>query len=295
MDSETSEKCLLEPFLYLCSHPGKEIRSQLIEAFDHWLRVPAGDLEVIKSVVEMLHNASLLVDDVEDDSLLRRGKPVAHKIYGTAQTINCANYVYFLALQKLLTLSRNQAAVIRIYSDEMVNLHKGQGMDIYWRDNAKCPSEQLYLEMIRNKTGGLLRLAVKLMQCCSDKDIDFVPLVNLLGELYQIRDDYINLVNKDYHKNKSFCEDLSEGKFSFPIIHSISQTPNDSKLLNILKSKPQQVEVKEYAVSLMEQTGTFEYTRQYIHNIAQQSIKAINELGGNQILQQIVQYLTSSL
>jgi len=52
----------------------------------------------------MLHNASLLIDDIEDNSKLRRGVPVAHKIYGIPLTINAANYIYFLAMQKALTL-----------------------------------------------------------------------------------------------------------------------------------------------------------------------------------------------
>ena len=55
----------------------------------------------IGEVVEMLHNASLMIDDIEDDSILRRGIPVAHKIYGVPHTINSANYVYFLGLQKV--------------------------------------------------------------------------------------------------------------------------------------------------------------------------------------------------
>ena len=55
-----SDAMLLEPFEYLCAHPGKNIRSQLIEAFNHWLRVPAEKLAVIKDAVEMLHTSSLL-------------------------------------------------------------------------------------------------------------------------------------------------------------------------------------------------------------------------------------------
>ena len=54
----------------------------------------------IKSIVSALHNASLLVDDIEDNSLLRRGVPVAHAIFGIPSTLNCANYVYFIALEQ---------------------------------------------------------------------------------------------------------------------------------------------------------------------------------------------------
>ena len=51
--------------------------------------------------------------------------------------------------------------------DELINLHRGQGMDLFWRDSLTCPTEEEYIEMVNNKTGGLLRLAVKLMQACS--------------------------------------------------------------------------------------------------------------------------------
>jgi geranylgeranyl diphosphate synthase type 3 len=67
-------------------------------------------------------------------------------------------------------------------------------MEIYWRENSLCPTEREYLEMVGNKTGGLLRLAVKLMQLFSQQSsINFVELVNNLGIHFQIRDDYINL------------------------------------------------------------------------------------------------------
>lgn len=104
-----------------------------MQAFNVWLKVPPESLSIISKVVAMLHTSSLLyvahhysgnwlltalgeyrVDDVEDDSLLRRGVPVAHKIFGIAQTINSANYVYFLALQELSKL--NNPALITIYT-----------------------------------------------------------------------------------------------------------------------------------------------------------------------------------
>lgn len=160
--SDEKESVLLGPYDYLFAHPGKDIRAQLIAAFNEWLEVPPESLDIITKVVGMLHTASLLVDDVEDSSLLRRGLPVAHSIFGTAQTINSANYVYFLALQELGKL--NNPSSIGIYTEELLNLHRGQGMDLFWRDTLTCPSEDDYLEMVGNKTGGLFRLAVKLMQ-----------------------------------------------------------------------------------------------------------------------------------
>ena len=115
------------------------------------------------------------IDDVEDSSVLRRGIPVAHNIFGTAQTINSANYVYFKALEELVKLKN--AKLAQIYMEELINLHRGQGMDLFWRDTLTCPNEDEYLEMVGNKTGGLFRLAVKLMQAESNSDkyvVDFL-------------------------------------------------------------------------------------------------------------------------
>lgn len=94
---------------------------------------------------------------------LRRGRPVAHKIFGIPQTINCANYVYFLAYQQLALLQQRQDAaaqasdegsrsanLLEIVNEELLNLHRGQGMDLYWRDSLTCPTEREYIEMVSN-------------------------------------------------------------------------------------------------------------------------------------------------
>lgn len=182
--------------------------------------------------------------------------------------------------------SESAHAVTRMLVDEMVNLHRGQGMDLYWRDGFVCPSEDEYVEMVNNKTGGLLRIVLKLMVGQSPKfstvgsDL-FLPLINLIGLLFQIRDDYMNLRSGDYANNKGYCEDLTEGKFSFPILHAVSygdtlssdtpvQQPSDTSLSNItnthqllmlLKAKPRDPDVKRSAVEYMQHTThSFRYT-----------------------------------
>ncbi|KAF4628197.1 hypothetical protein G7Y89_g9955 [Cudoniella acicularis] len=267
--SPQKEQILIGPYEYLFAQPGKDIRSQLIAAFNEWLEVPAESLEIITKVVGMLHTASLLVDDVEDSSLLRRGLPVAHSIFGTAQTINSANYVYFQALQELGKLKNPKA--VNIYTEELLNLHRGQGMDLFWRDTLTCPTEDDYLEMVGNKTGGLFRLAIKLMQAESKNLKDCVPLVNLMGIIFQIRDDYQNISSPEYSSNKGMCEDLTEGKFSFPIIHSIRARPENMQLLNILKQKTEDEQVKRYAVSYMESTGSLEYCRKVVATLMERA------------------------
>ena len=273
------ERVVRGPFDYVTSHPGKDFRSQLIAGFNAWLEVPPERLSVITRVVGMLHESSLLVDDVQDSSELRRGFPVAHSIFGVAQTINSANYIYFTALHELSVLP-NSHTDITTFAEELVNLHRGQGMDLFWRDTLTCPTEDDYLEMVGNKTGGLFRLGIKLMQTESPhKDqIDCVPLVNLIGLIFQIRDDYMNLSSNEYESNKGMCEDLTEGKFSFPVIHSIRADPTNLQLTNILKQKTADVQVKRYAVSYMERMGSFEYTRKVLSILIDRARKTAEQI-----------------
>ncbi|KAJ5481921.1 hypothetical protein N7475_000733 [Penicillium sp. IBT 31633x] len=299
--SSKNDKILMGPYDYVHEHPGKDIRRQLIHAFNAWLQVPPASLEIITNVVTMLHTSSLLIDDVEDNSLLRRGIPVAHSIFGTAQTINSANYVYFLALQEVQQL--HNPAAIDIYVQEMLNLHRGQGMDLFWRDSLTCPTEDEYLEMVGNKTGGLFRLAVKLMQAESTTGKDCVALVNVMGLIFQICDDYLNLSNNVYTENKGFCEDLTEGKFSFPIIHSIRSNPSNHQLINILKQNTKDAEVKRYAVQYMKSTGSFAHTRQVVGDLRNRAFELIesmdaapeiNGAGDGQMVRAIVEKIVES-
>ncbi|KAL2264705.1 hypothetical protein VTJ83DRAFT_7215 [Remersonia thermophila] len=292
--SQEKERVLTAPYDYLNGNPGKDFRSSLVRAFDAWLEVPHDSLEVITRVVSMLHTASLLVDDVEDNSRLRRGLPVAHSIFGIPQTINSSNYIYFCALQELQKLKNPK--VISIFTEELLNLHRGQGMDLFWRDTLTCPTEDEYLEMVGNKTGGLFRLGIKLMQAESRSLVDCVPLVNIVGLIFQIADDYHNLFSREYTANKGMCEDLTEGKFSFPVIHSIRSNPGNMQLLNILRQKTENEEVKRYAVAYMESTGSFEYTRRVLDVLIERARRMVDEVddgrgkaqGMHQILDRMV-------
>lgn len=93
---------------------------------------------------------------------------------------------------------------------------------------------------------------------------DYVPLTNLLGAIFQIRDDYQNLKGEAYSLNKGFCEDLTEGKFSFPIIHCIRTDPANRQLLHILRQRTSDDAVKTLAVKRMDETGSFKYCRRKI-------------------------------
>ncbi|XP_076763861.1 terpene synthase-like [Xylocopa sonorina] len=287
--NKEEEEILLEPYNYILRIPGKEIRKKLSNAFNYWLKIPQDKLTAIMDAVQMLHISTLLLDDIEDNSVLRRGIPVAHNIYGITSTINAANYAMFIVLEKVLALNHPESA--RVYAEEMVQLHKGQGMDIYYRDSYICPSETTYKVIVMRKTGALFNFIVRLMQLFSDCKKDFTILTGILGIYFQIRDDYCNLYLDEYAESKTYCEDLTEGKFSFPIIHAIQKTSAGKEIMNIVKQKTKNIEVKRYCVSLLEKFGSFTYTRTVLEELEKQARDEIDRLGGNPLLVQILDSL----
>ncbi|XP_078041160.1 geranylgeranyl pyrophosphate synthase quemao isoform X1 [Augochlora pura] len=308
-DKEEDE-ILLEPFSYILQVPGKQIRAKLAQAFNYWLKIPHDKLQAVGDIIQMLHTSSLLIDDIQDNSVLRRGIPVAHNIYGIASTINAANYVLFIALEKVIALNHPEGT--QVYVEQLLELHRGQGMEIYWRDNYICPSETAYKQMTIRKTGGLFNLAVRLMQLFSNCKEDFTPLAGIIGLYFQIRDDYSNLLLQEYAENKSFCEDLSEGKFSFPIIHAIRSHPEDRQLMSILcsnadivvqsirdklkrfplidcykdilRQRTKDIDVKRYCINLLEKFGSFAYTEAVLQELDKKARDEIERLGGNPLL-----------
>ena len=99
-----------------------------------------------------------------------------------------------------------------------------------------------------------------------------------MGLVFQICDDYLNLSNSTYSQNKGLCEDLTEGKFSFPVIHSIRSQPDNLQLINILKQRTKDEEVKRYAISYMESTGSFTYTQKVVMKLRDKAIAAIDKI-----------------
>ncbi|KHJ77769.1 hypothetical protein OESDEN_22611, partial [Oesophagostomum dentatum] len=289
--ASTDEEHLLAPFDYITSMPGKQIRGKLAMAFNVWLKIGSDKLSTIMEIVQMLHNASLMIDDIEDNSVLRRGLPVTHHIYGTPRTINTANYVYFIALEKCARLSPKAVA---IFAEQMLELHRGQGKELFWRDTVTCPTESEYEEMVIQKTGGLFFLAVRLIELFSEEDYDFANLLRLMALFFQIRDDYLNLVSDDMAKQKSFAEDLTEGKFSFPIIHAIRSSPvssNDDPVLNILRQRTEDVEVKKYCINVIKERNSFDHTLTKLRKISEQIRAEISALGGNTKLAEVMDLL----
>ena len=159
------------------------------------------------------------IDDIEDSSGSRRGQTCAYKRFGIPLTFNAANLAYFEALKLLQTCANYSADLAIIFTEEMINLHIGQGSEIYFRDHCSdaSPTIEEYFKICSLKTGGLFRLFTRLLLKCSEKSFDpeaerlIIGLAEDLGKFYQVRDDYLNIFKGD-------ASELIEGKFTLPTI-----------------------------------------------------------------------------
>lgn len=214
--------CLVEPFTYLRENSkGKGFRNELLSCFNDIYQLNEEYLKGVQEVIDILHNSSLLIDDIEDGSHVRRGKKCAHEVYGIPSTINAGNLMYFEAMRKLLELGgredKTTVQLSRIFADSMVKLHIGQGKELYWREHFVCPKEEEYLDMAIGKTGELFKLSVRIMASLSSrKDMNnatriLEDICDVLGKYYQIENDIKGLTTGD----------LSEGKFTYPILVAV--------------------------------------------------------------------------
>jgi geranylgeranyl pyrophosphate synthase len=252
------------PIDYTQSMSSKNVRLQLIDAFSLWLPLPPSALCIIKDVINYLHNSSLMIDDIQDGSLLRRGETATHVIFGQAQTINSATYMFVQATKIIHYL--HKPALITVMIEELENLFIGQSWELRWRSTMYCPSENEYFAMVDHKTGSMFRMLLRLMLTMGESEVNntvFDSLSRVMGRWYQVRDDYLNLVGTEYTKKKGFCEDLDEGKFSYPVIRCCANAATRDIVLGIIQRRNLPnlpVESKLQVLRLMEKTGVIRAT-----------------------------------
>jgi ophiobolin F synthase len=262
---------LESPIAYINSMPSKGVRSALIDALNLWFQIPKQALDKIENIINILHQASIILDDIEDNSALRRSFPSAHTVYGHAQAINSANFMFVKAVVEASTLRSPNA--MSIFLDDLENLYLGQSWDLYWKYNLICPTESEYLNMVDNKTGGLFRMLVRLMEAESivQSTANLTDLTLLLGRFFQIRDDYMNLHSTIYTKQKGFAEDLDEGKFSYPVVHCLQHNSAlRDQIIGIFRQRPSSSlqpvsplsqEAKGFILRCLKKSGAMEATR----------------------------------
>lgn len=186
-------------------------------------RQPDETLLSLTPLPELVHNGTLMVDDIEDGAVLRRGSPCAHIRFGVDTAINTGNLLYFLPTVLIdnagLTDSQ-KLTLYRIYSYYMRRVHFGQALDIEWHKTDKIPKEEAYLQMCRLKTGSLAAMAAECGLFLGGGTPEQQKIIGTVAEnigiVFQIADDIINLRTGNKGKNRG--DDIVEKKKSLPVI-----------------------------------------------------------------------------
>ncbi len=219
-------------------------------------------------LVELPHNGSLIVDDIEDKSTERRGAESVHLIYGVDLSINAGNFMYFLPTYLIDKSTLSNEKKYKLYSAHslaMRRLHCGQGMDIQWHNNHEyIPTEKEYFQMTRFKTGCLSSLAAKIGIIEAGGDDSQIETVGDIwediGVGFQVLDDVMNLTKGNPGKMRG--DDIVEGKKSLPVILHCESNPDTITTVKSYfdKASSELVEERnnavESAIKLFEKSGS---------------------------------------
>ncbi len=219
-------------------------------------------------LVELIHNGTLLIDDIEDKSIERRGKKAVHLMYGEDMAINSGNHLYFIATTIIenLDISDNiKLQIYQSYSQNMRRLHFGQGLDIQWHNNLTfIPTVDEYIPMCKFKTGCLASMSGELGAICanlSNTDIENIRQIwESIGVGFQILDDIKNITTGNPGKHRG--DDIVEGKKSLPVILYCNKNDKTELLKNIAKAKDKGIikgkKYVENAILILEKSGAIE-------------------------------------
>jgi geranylgeranyl pyrophosphate synthase len=267
-DEIAATKAVNEPIWDLLGRGGKRWRPALCLMIGGALGKKPGPLAPIAAAVEIIHNGSLMTDDLEDGSELRRGKPCIHLKYGVDVGVNAGNAMYFLALNAFLRGKWPKAVLVKAYEAyalELIRVHYGQGADIWWhRGGSEKVTEGQYLQMCAFKTGTLARLAAKwgaIFGGGSDAQIEAAGrLAESIGVAFQIQDDVLNLQGEEEKYGKEIGGDITEGKRTLLVIYALESAERDDakRLLETLSEHTRDKKKLAVAIEIIKKSGAFE-------------------------------------
>ncbi len=259
---------------------------------------PLGEKKTFDVEIEGTHNYfsngivthnTLVADDVEDNSELRRGKPCIHKTYGVDVAVNLSSAMYFFPFamvwrdKSLTPIEKNK--VSELITFELLRCHAGQGLDIWWHKGKKFAiTEQEYLQMCAYKTGTLARLSAKLGATLGkgteEQTEALGRFAETIGTAFQIQDDILNLVGEEFSKGKGVGEDIHEGKRTIMVLRTIEKATEKEKkrLTEILNAHPADEKTIREAISIIQRYDGIEYGRKKAKELVEASWKKVDKV-----------------
>ncbi|MDO8553410.1 MAG: polyprenyl synthetase family protein [Candidatus Micrarchaeota archaeon] len=267
---------------------GKRIRPALTIIYCAALGGDISKAILPATIIELFHNFTLIHDDIEDNSLMRRGQPTLHVSHGIPIALNSGDAFYTLIWDVINNLDWPPQKLIelqRMYSSSFRRVVEGQGIELAWyRDDKFDITEKDYFAMISGKTAALIGLSCELGGYLVG--VDKKKLLSLrrfgekLGLAFQIQDDILNIIGDFKTYKKEIAGDITEGKRTLMVVRVFEKATFDEKeqLRKILSSNTRDEKELNTVVLLFKKYNSIDYARTIAMKFTDEAKKEISWL-----------------
>jgi octaprenyl-diphosphate synthase len=281
---------------FIVNRKGKQLRPMFV-LLSAKLCGPVNDAAYrAASLVELLHTATLVHDDVVDESLERRGFFSTYALWKTKISVLVGDYLLSKGL--LLSLDHSDFRVLQLLSDAVREMSEGELLQIE-KSRSLNLSESVYFDIIRSKTASLLASSCAAGAYAASHDEVFTEKMRQFGEkvgiAFQIKDDLFDYGTEDVGKPTG--NDIKEKKLTLPLIYTLNHLDKATRreVIYILKNKNKDQPKVQYVIRKVVETGGIEYAVGLMHTYREQALKILHEFEDNEVrrgLEELVIYTT---
>jgi octaprenyl-diphosphate synthase len=276
--------------LYIVSSGGKRIRPILSILAAKALGHQGEDHVKLAAIVEFIHTATLLHDDVVDESLLRRGNPTANAEFGNAASVLVGDFIYTRAFQ--LMVEFNNMQVMDIFAHATNVIAEGEVLQLM-NCNDPDTTENSYMQVIYSKTAKLFEAATELAAIITGQDEKTVKALKAygmhLGTAFQLVDDVLDYSADQLELGKSIGDDLAEGKPTLPLIYAMQHGSKEQvDLIRNAIEKADGLNHLESVLRILKDTNALTYTMSKAKEESELAISFIAELADSDHKQALI-------
>ncbi|MCS6826424.1 MAG: polyprenyl synthetase family protein [Caldilinea sp.] len=238
------------------------------------------------AALEILHNFSLVHDDIEDGDAQRRHRPTVWAIWGVPQAINAGDAMFALAFAALQRLSLHRVpsqtvlSALQLFTETCVALTEGQHLDISF-ERRDCVSVEEYMRMIQGKTAALIGASVAIGGLVGGAqpsvDASLRRFGQLIGLAFQIQDDILGVWGDPMVTGKAAGADILRRKKSLPLLHALNHPVHGDAFRALLARPELTADDLSEAMDLLARTASYEYATQRMHALYAAGLEALRE------------------
>jgi octaprenyl-diphosphate synthase len=264
---------------YIVSAGGKRIRPLLVLLFANALGFKGPERFELAATVEFIHTATLLHDDVVDESQLRRGRATANALFGNAASVLVGDFLYSRAFQMMVSVNRMR--VLQVLADATNVIAEGEVLQLLNMHNPDIAVED-YLRVIRFKTAKLFeasaRLGAVLAECPPELEEQCAAYGRSLGTAFQLVDDLLDYEGATAQLGKNVGDDLREGKPTLPLLAAMAR--GDAQQRELIRHAIENGELERLPeiVEIVRTTGALDATRHAAREEAEHARASISAL-----------------